>query len=320
MAGRERRERPRVGIGAGERDAGEQRLVRMLHPLRHARGTRRVEHARHRRRIRRRRNERVVGRLDVAEREHARRRRRRRRSTAPTSDARRRRSCVGAWHRCTTLRGDHHACTGFGDGEFDLVGAGGGDERDDDGAEQPQRGEQLDARGVGRRLHDDRVARLDADRSEPARRRLGPVDEVRQRQVDRTAVGLLEDDPVVGPLASAGRDRLADRGVAVPTGCPPLLAQRLAFGQPCRCDGRPDDSDLLASSSTDSGYRFAVDAAPPTGPHTWVFDVDGTLVDSLTGTSLRPGALTLLERIKAAARPSCSCGARAERTTPGSER
>jgi hypothetical protein len=29
-----------------------------------------------------------------------------------------------------------------------------------------------------------------------------------------------------------------------------------------------------------------------------VFDVDGTLVDSLTGTSLRPGALALLERLK----------------------
>ncbi|MET0908328.1 MAG: hypothetical protein ABWZ99_02575 [Ilumatobacteraceae bacterium] len=42
-----------------------------------------------------------------------------------------------------------------------------------------------------------------------------------------------------------------------------------------------------------------MDAAPPTGPHTWVFDVDGTLVDSLTGTSLRPGALRLLERIRA---------------------
>jgi long-chain acyl-CoA synthetase len=29
-----------------------------------------------------------------------------------------------------------------------------------------------------------------------------------------------------------------------------------------------------------------------------VFDVDGTLIDSLTGTSLRPGALALLERLK----------------------
>ncbi len=31
-----------------------------------------------------------------------------------------------------------------------------------------------------------------------------------------------------------------------------------------------------------------------------MFDVDGTLVDSLTGTSLRPGALALLERLKSA--------------------
>jgi hypothetical protein len=30
----------------------------------------------------------------------------------------------------------------------------------------------------------------------------------------------------------------------------------------------------------------------------WVFDVDGCLVDSLTGTSLRPGALVLLEHLK----------------------
>ena len=51
VTGRERRERPRVGIGAGERDAGEQRLVRVLHPLRHPGRPRRVEHARHRRRL-----------------------------------------------------------------------------------------------------------------------------------------------------------------------------------------------------------------------------------------------------------------------------
>lgn len=30
----------------------------------------------------------------------------------------------------------------------------------------------------------------------------------------------------------------------------------------------------------------------------WVFDVDGCLVDSLTGTSLRPGALELLAHLK----------------------
>ncbi len=32
-------------------------------------------------------------------------------------------------------------------------------------------------------------------------------------------------------------------------------------------------------------------------PRCWVFDVDGCLVDSLTGTSLRPGARVLLEHL-----------------------
>lgn len=31
----------------------------------------------------------------------------------------------------------------------------------------------------------------------------------------------------------------------------------------------------------------------------WVFDVDGCLIDSLTGSSLRPGAQDLLERLRA---------------------
>ncbi len=31
---------------------------------------------------------------------------------------------------------------------------------------------------------------------------------------------------------------------------------------------------------------------------TWVFDVDGCLIDSLTGTSLRPGATTLLDSLR----------------------
>ena len=34
----------------------------------------------------------------------------------------------------------------------------------------------------------------------------------------------------------------------------------------------------------------------------WVFDVDGCLVDSLTGTSLRPGAATLLAGLRARGR------------------
>jgi phosphoglycolate phosphatase-like HAD superfamily hydrolase len=43
------------------------------------------------------------------------------------------------------------------------------------------------------------------------------------------------------------------------------------------------------------------DSGAPTSPRSiaecWVFDVDGCLVDSLTGTSLRPGALDLLEHL-----------------------
>jgi len=31
---------------------------------------------------------------------------------------------------------------------------------------------------------------------------------------------------------------------------------------------------------------------------TWVFDVDGCLIDSLTGTSLRPGTATLLDSLR----------------------
>jgi long-chain acyl-CoA synthetase len=34
-------------------------------------------------------------------------------------------------------------------------------------------------------------------------------------------------------------------------------------------------------------------------PPVWVFDVDGTILDSLTGTSLRPGVDELLRRLRA---------------------
>lgn len=37
----------------------------------------------------------------------------------------------------------------------------------------------------------------------------------------------------------------------------------------------------------------------PSGAGCWVFDVDGCLVDSLTGTSLRPGAREILEHLAA---------------------
>ncbi len=39
------------------------------------------------------------------------------------------------------------------------------------------------------------------------------------------------------------------------------------------------------------------EAASPTRMDCWVFDVDGCLVDSLSGTSLRPGARALLEHL-----------------------
>jgi long-chain acyl-CoA synthetase len=40
---------------------------------------------------------------------------------------------------------------------------------------------------------------------------------------------------------------------------------------------------------------------PPTRPRPdcWIFDVDGCLIDSLTGTSLRPGARAILEHLAA---------------------
>jgi long-chain acyl-CoA synthetase len=38
-------------------------------------------------------------------------------------------------------------------------------------------------------------------------------------------------------------------------------------------------------------------AAIRSGATAWVFDLDGCLVDSLTGTSLRPGAMELLEHL-----------------------
>jgi len=37
----------------------------------------------------------------------------------------------------------------------------------------------------------------------------------------------------------------------------------------------------------------------PAAEPTWVFDVDGCLIDSLTGTSLRPGAAELLAALRA---------------------
>jgi long-chain acyl-CoA synthetase len=36
----------------------------------------------------------------------------------------------------------------------------------------------------------------------------------------------------------------------------------------------------------------------PAADRTWVFDVDGCLIDSLTGTSLRPGAASVLDHLR----------------------
>jgi FMN phosphatase YigB (HAD superfamily) len=49
--------------------------------------------------------------------------------------------------------------------------------------------------------------------------------------------------------------------------------------------------------SADRDERGPPDAGAPAGVDCWVFDVDGCLVDSLTGTSLRPGARDLLTHL-----------------------
>jgi hypothetical protein len=51
-------------------------------------------------------------------------------------------------------------------------------------------------------------------------------------------------------------------------------------------------AERLASDDTAGGAAEA-----PFGADCWVFDVDGCLVDSLTGSSLRPGARELLEHL-----------------------
>jgi long-chain acyl-CoA synthetase len=53
----------------------------------------------------------------------------------------------------------------------------------------------------------------------------------------------------------------------------------------------------MNSPDHDRGGRTGL-AAPPM-PRWWVFDVDGCLIDSLRGTSLRPGARALLEHLNA---------------------
>lgn len=43
-------------------------------------------------------------------------------------------------------------------------------------------------------------------------------------------------------------------------------------------------------------------AGNPDDAHTWVFDVDGTVIDSLTGSSLRPHTVELLRHLRASGR------------------
>jgi hypothetical protein len=47
----------------------------------------------------------------------------------------------------------------------------------------------------------------------------------------------------------------------------------------------------------DGGGGAGAKAAVRSGAGAWVFDLDGCLIDSLTGTSLRPGARELLEHL-----------------------
>jgi FMN phosphatase YigB (HAD superfamily) len=53
--------------------------------------------------------------------------------------------------------------------------------------------------------------------------------------------------------------------------------------------------DRLASDDSMGGTELPAPAADT--PECWVFDVDGCLIDSLTGASLRPGARDLLEHL-----------------------
>jgi long-chain acyl-CoA synthetase len=52
--------------------------------------------------------------------------------------------------------------------------------------------------------------------------------------------------------------------------------------------------DRLASDDPTAGSELP---ATETEPECWVFDVDGCLIDSLTGSSLRPGARDILEHL-----------------------
>jgi long-chain acyl-CoA synthetase len=62
-------------------------------------------------------------------------------------------------------------------------------------------------------------------------------------------------------------------------------------------------SDRLASDDpTPAALPSPLPPSEPSPPECWVFDVDGCVTDSLTGSSLRPGARAILEHLAAEGR------------------
>jgi long-chain acyl-CoA synthetase len=61
-------------------------------------------------------------------------------------------------------------------------------------------------------------------------------------------------------------------------------------------------SDRLASDDPTGPPTLAPQPHQKSQPNSWIFDVDGCLIDSLTGTSLRPGARHILEHLATANR------------------
>ncbi len=163
VPGGERRERPRLSIGTGERrsrratsraSAGPPSAPRWT-PTCRAHTPPMRDPASRRPRCRPMAGGRRVrsSRLTLA----------RRRSTAPhPAPAAEARALVPGTNAraCTD---DHDAGTGLGDGEVDLLGAGGDDEWNHDGTEEPERDDEFEPRGVRRRLHHHGVTWADAE-------------------------------------------------------------------------------------------------------------------------------------------------------------
>ena len=59
----------------------------------------------------------------------------------------------------------------------------------------------------------------------------------------------------------------------------------------------PTGGAAVPLPGTESASTSASVSASASAPECWVFDVDGCLIDSLTGSSLRPGAGDLLEHL-----------------------